>query len=138
MGYPQAQVSSPYYKRNCTWPLARSQNGWSRVTLVARAEAALHHLMVTPRGSYYADPDYGVSLYKFRTQGISISTQAVIMADIRRAAAKYIPDIAIEYADMLMIDSDHRLEVTISWSFRGGVPNWHKELGGSKKLTVSL
>lgn len=138
MAYESTSVSTPLFKKNCAWPLQRAHNGWKRVSQAQRAEAALRHLLRTPRGSYYSRPDYGISLYKYRTQGVPESQQDVILADIRRAAAEEIPDITVHSAEVLMRDSDHRLEVTCVWTLNVGNAQWHKDLGAPRKLTTVI
>ena len=126
------------FKRNCAWPLHRGHNGWKRAELAERAESSIRHLLRTPRGAFYADPDYGVSLYKYRTQGVPDSQQAVILADIKRAAGKYIPDIVVHSAELLMNDGDHRLQVSVVWTLKAGNASWHKDLGTPRATTTVI
>lgn len=112
--------ASPYYKTNLAWPLKRTGWGFQRVTLVERVETALVHLAETKRGSYYADPEYGTIIYRLRTQAISTDLREVILEDLRRAAASYVPDALVHNLKVETIDADEcSIRVSIYWTFRG-------------------
>lgn len=120
MGAPS---SAPYYKANLAWPVARSGWGFTRVTLVERYETAIIHLMSTKRGSYYADPEYGSIVYRLRTQNITDGLRELVLEDVRRGTATYIPDILVYDLRVETIDSDEcSYRVSAFWNIRGATP----------------
>jgi phage baseplate assembly protein W len=113
------QTRAAYYKANLVLPIVTSSLGFKQVTLLARFEAAVRHLLQTPDGSYLFDPDYGCPFEKFRTQMGNESTISLLKEEIKRKFAKYIPDIAL--ADLLVDLSeyeDEQISFTAIWTLK--------------------
>jgi phage baseplate assembly protein W len=112
-----------------------------QVTLVERYDAAVRHLLSTPYGSLWYAPDYGSMVYTLRTQGITrgdFSRLAEVLARLRQAAQKYIPDILI--VDLLaeMDENDQKLLIKGVWVIREATPLMHGELASQQTTTVLL
>lgn len=130
--------STPYHKRNLGWSLSWEGGSFGQRTLVERFESALIHLAKTPKGSYYADPDYGTNVYRLRTQNMNEGLIAAILQDVKLGVSKYVPDIVIN--DLLAeIDMDaHSLKVWVKWSVKGADSEMHGDLATERVAFVSL
>jgi len=130
--------SAAYHKRNLGWPLSRHGSGFRQMTLVARFDAALRHLALTPRGSYYSDSEYGTSLYKLRTQSMSEDLLQAATAEVQRAVATYVPDIVVTDVQGVRDDDANKLSVNIFWTIRAASQQLHGELAKQNVSSVRL
>ena len=106
----------PFFKQNLLWPLAMGGAGLVTGTLILRYESAIRHLMLTPRGSLLVDPNYGTTIYKHRTQGITEATSSLIKADLSDAMSVYLPDLLLADVQVSQDPSDDEtLLVTAIW-----------------------
>ena len=98
----------------------------------------MRHLLRTPRGAFYADPNYGVSLYKYRTQAITVSDEAVILADIRRATQAYLPEVVVHSINLYKRSYEQRVELTVVWTLRGGQVQLDEQAATPRKLLMAI
>ena len=131
-------TTAPWHKANCIWPVQRGPAGWVRKTLATRLEAAIRHLMLTPRGSLTVDPHYGTSIYKLRTQPVSDEKAQLIKAEMADALARYAPDVVLHSLDVEVVPGEQRLKVTAVWTLRQAQAVHHVGLDGPREVTVLI
>jgi phage baseplate assembly protein W len=139
MGLPASR--SAYAKQNLAWPLLWEGAGFRRVTLATRYEAALRHMLNTPQGSLYYEPDYGSTIYRIRTQGMQRERTghiAAALAHLRSAAAKYIPDIQVVDLTAELNEDDQKLRISCVWIIREASLHMHGNLASQQTTTVLL
>lgn len=132
------QSRAAYYKQNLSWPISWPGPGLRLVSLAARYEAAIRQLMMTPLGSLYADPGYGTVIYRLRGQSLNLGKIGVLLAQLRDACAKYIPDIQIIDLTAEVDQDQERLKVMSIWIIRSATAQMHGSLAGQKATTVLI
>jgi phage baseplate assembly protein W len=133
-----------YHKRNLRWPLAWVGGGFDFVTLVARYESAIRHMMNTPHGSLYYAPDYGTMFHRLRTQSFprkDLSPEgqgklAVAVAHMRQSVSRYIPDVLIDKIFVEPDSEEQRLGLSCLWLLRNASASMHGDIAKPQKLTV--
>ena len=129
---------SPYTKQNCTWPVRTGSKGWQREKLAKRFEAAVKHLVRTPKGSLYMDPEYGTELYKLRTQTVSDDEVGVQRPFLAQQFARYLPDLILTDLQISMDHEHEKLTISVYWIIRGAERAMHGDLADPKKTTVMM
>lgn len=135
---PSVSSSLAYHKRNLYWPMSRRRGGMRQASLLDRLEVALFRLMNVKRGSYYSDPEYGSTIYRLRTQGLSEGMREVVYADLQQSVAKYIPDIVLYQFTVVKSDEDQSLTVSVTWGIRGATEQQHGELAKKRITTTTV
>jgi phage baseplate assembly protein W len=135
---PPVSSAAAYHKRNLAWPIARPAQSFQQVWLIKRFETAIMRLMMTPKGSYFHDPDYGSLLYTLRTQGMNEAHIQRALEDLRASAARYIPDINILDLKAEMRHEDQTLIVACFWTIRNASQQMHGDLAGPHTTMLPL
>jgi hypothetical protein len=138
---PTEVSRSAYAKRNLAWPLSWRGGGFHQVTLAQRYEAALLHLLRTPQGALYYEPDYGSLVYQLRTQNMQRGPDgktAKVLAFLRMSAAKYIPDIQIIDLISELHEDDQRLKISCVWVIREATVQMHGDIAVQQTTTVLI
>jgi len=102
-------------KANCLVPMRRGGKGWVRVTGAARYETAIQQLCRTPIGTLPWAMDYGTQLHRYRGQGMSEEQCDIILVDLRRAFARWIPDITLVSVRVIAHLTQQRQQILLSW-----------------------
>jgi hypothetical protein len=131
-------ATAAYHKRNLAWPLSRTGAGFKQVSLVERYETALRHLVRTHKGAFYADPEYGTVCYRIRTQNMTDALVQACLEDIRRGAARYIPDIIVHDLVTEVDEDAHKFTLSVFWTIRGATQQVHGELAKTQTTYISL
>jgi len=105
------------------WPMAWSRNGFERLQGVARVRGALEHLVRTPLGAYWVDPQYGTIFHKLRTQGMTLDEgtedggglSAVAVSHFQQQAAVYVPS-AVIHGVTPRVNPGSRLVIHVIWT----------------------
>lgn len=132
-----------FNKMNCTWPLTDSGHGWQRAALVDRIEAALMHLLRTPRGSIIHDLDYGTDYYRLKNQGISLNYDDPSTIPFHELAknqiAKYVPDIVVTELTFVPSTQDpEAFKLSVRWQIPAPATGRAKEFATPRTTTVSV
>jgi len=132
------QLRAAYYKTNLAWPLLWSSPGLRTVMLAKRYETAVRQLLMTPIGSLYADPGYGTTIYRLRGQPLNPGKIGVMLAQLRDACGKYIPDIQVIDLQAKIDQDEEKLQVLCVWIIRNATAQSHGKLAGQKATTVLI
>jgi hypothetical protein len=130
--------NTAYHKQNLAWPLAWYGSRIKVARLIERLESGLHHLVMTPKGSFWFDLNYGTNAYLLRTQGMDGGRIAAVLADIRLGAANYLPDAIVHNLTSQITEDEHKLQLGVIWGVRGANTQLHGELGVQRKLSVII
>jgi phage baseplate assembly protein W len=135
---PPITSGAAYHKRNLAWPMSRPANGMGQVALIKRYETAIYRLLLTPKGSYFSDPNYGSMIYTLRTQGMNTIRVQRVLEDFRAAAGRYIPDINIVDLTGDMRHEDQKLIVSCFWVIRNASQQMHGDLASTNVVKLPL
>jgi len=132
------QSRGAYHKQNISWPLVWTGSSFARAMLATRYEAAIRHLLMTPRGSLWYAPDYGSMVSELRTQGMNRDKISMTLAALRQACTRYIPDVQIVDLTVEIQDDEQKLRIVAIWLIRDATPGLHGELADRKATTVLI
>lgn len=109
-----------FAKENCTFPVRLGAQGWQRAKLLGRYDAAVRHLVRTPKGSILWDLRYGTLFEKYRTQPYNQDDAAILLQDLAEGFKRYLSDLILLGLDASSVpDDEERIVWEVSWELRG-------------------
>ena len=86
-----------------------------------KIKSEILHIIFTPKGQRYRNPDFGTDLVKYLFEPNDEETWANIKSEIKGQISKYLPNVEFNNIDLYSDDeTGHHLYASISYSVRKG------------------